>query len=242
MKTTKIYEIAKQFNYFTFENMPENVLNDKWFKDRVDFKKEQFNRISIPDGLLKLEDIEVCIFAKVREQFLNNFKNSEIKEHELFYIDNFYVCVYVEKYDCFMQLMQTGDKFHFFPVYELINKLQMATSDEQRKPFLDNVKQPNEIGVFTAKKINDYAIYCNNYISALTECNKAVKNKKAENEAKIKTTIDALTGCKVSNYNNTTKIQTKLFKIRFELLENGAYLSQTIDYIGGLNDIINLNL
>lgn len=239
---SKIQEIAAQYNYFTFDNMPENVLSDPWFKEKQDFKKEQFNKVVIPEGLQNLEGVEVCIFGSVKEQFLNNFKQPEVKEHELFYIDNFYICVYVEKYDSFMQLMQNRGKYHFFPVYEVINKLQRNTSYEQRKPFLSKVIQPNEIGVFTAKKVNDYATYCNEYIKAVNECNAAVNNKKAENEAKIKATIEALDGCKVSKYHNTTNIETKLFRINFELLDNGSYLSQKIEYKGGLKEIIDLNL
>lgn len=237
METTeKMLKLAESYNYFTFDNIPQKVLSDKWFSERIDWKREQFDKMQIPEGLAKIQGIKVCIFAKISEQFTN-----VEKEHELYYIDNFYICIYSEKSNSLLQLMCNKDKYYLHPIYDIVNRLQMNTEYRQCEPFIKAIPEPNLIGVFTEKKVNDWIIYCNEYVAALVACSDFVNDKKATNEAKVQATIEALKGCKVKKYNNTTYIETGLFNIVFELLDSGTYLSQKITYNGGLDGIIRYN-
>ena len=232
---------ASELNYYTLETIPQNVLNDDWFAKSYEFKTEQFNKIIIPNELKNIDDIEVFVFAKISEQFENNFKDETIKKHELYYIDNFYILVYSKKLDLICQLMNRNGKYCFHPLYEVLNKLQYKTSYEQRKPFLNQLKEPNQIGVFTPKKVNDWLLYCIDYIAKSKECLNSINSKLIENQKIIDDTIKSLKGCEVRKYHSSTVIKTPLFTISFELLNNGSYLSQKIKYTGTINDIIKLN-
>ena len=237
--TANFAKKASEYNYYTLENIPVNVLADEWFAKSYDFKKELFAKNSIPEGLESIPDIEVYAFAKVNEQFKNNFKD-EAKEHELYYIDHFYTLIYSEKLNLLCQLMNRNGKYYLFPLYDVVNKLHHKTSYEQRKPFLSQIKEPNMIGVFTAKKINDWLNYCIDYVAKCEECLNSVTNKSSENQKIIDETIKSLGGCNVHKYNNSTEIQTPLFRITFELLDNGAYLRKKIEYTGTIGDIIKI--
>lgn len=231
-------ELAAKYNYFMINEIPENVLADKYFAEHFQYQKDRFSNVNIPEGLLKCENIIFGVFGEVRQQF-----KSITKEHELFHIDNFRILIYSEKANCLLQLLKNNkDKYYLHPIYEVLNKLQHKTSYEQRKPFVNEIIEPNYIGVFTEKKINDWIEYCNQYINALQLCEDKIHSKKSTNELTIQSTIDSLPYAKVSKYHNTTDIETKLFRIRFELLDNGAFLNKKIEFKGSLNDIISLQL
>jgi len=243
--TKNFIATAANYNYFTLDAIPQNVLSDKWFIDDLQFKESQAQKIQIPETLLNCKNIEVGIFAKVRQQFKNNFKD-EIKEHDLFYIDNFYILVFDSKTNFICQLMtvECGPKkqFSLYPLHEVMNLLQKNSSYEQTKTFLEPIKKPNYIGVFTEKKVQSWLTYCAELIQATEDCKLSIENKGNENKLKIENTIKALPGCKVERYNNYTILTTKLFSIDFELQNNGAYLRQKIEFRGNLKDIINLEL
>lgn len=231
-------ELAAKYNYFMINEIPENVLVDKYFAENFQYEKNRFNNVNIPEGLLKCENIIFGVFAEVRQQL-----KSITKEHELFHIDNFKILIYSEKANCLLQLLKNNkDKYYLHPIYEVLNKLQINTSYEQRKPFINEIFEPNYIGVFTEKKINDWVEYCNQYINALQLCEDKIHSEKNANELIIQNTIDSLPYAKVSKYHNTTDIETKLFRMRFNLLNNGAYLINQIEFKGSLNDIISLQL
>jgi len=237
MKTVK--EIAAQYNYFTIDSIPKNILSDPYFAENFKYKEDMYAKVQIPEGLKNIKGIQVEVFAKVREQFVNF---TDPQKHELYYIDNFYVCIYSEKSNCLLQLMNSNGKYYLYPVYEIVNKLQHNTTYQQRKPFTDELHEPNKIGVFTDNKVAAWITYCNDYVVAITAAKNFVNDGKLVNETKISDTILSLPDAKVQKFNEYIIIETKLFRIEFRLLDNGTYLSQKIQYKGGLNDIINLQL
>jgi len=235
MKTIK--EIAKLYNYYQIDEIPENILADTYFSSRYQGYRREAESIVIPGGLMSVPGISVGIFAEIGEQ-----KTNVKEEHELFYIENFYICVLADNSENLLQLMYRDKKYSLLPVYPVINKLQRNTSYEQRKPFLSVIKEPCNIGVFSTKKVLDWVQYCDEYVSACEVCNSACNDKKEANLAKIEATVKGCNGCKVERWQNRTTIITNLFRIEFELQDNGTYLSQKVEFKGTLGDIMELGL
>ena len=233
---TKNLEKAAKFGYYQFENLPEHVKNDSWFKERH-LNHEKWEKWVAPD-FFNTSKYDVGIFAKVRPQY-KNFSN----EIELYFIDNFEILLFDDSLD--FPLIMKNDwrtkKYRFHPVYALINKLTLKISYEQQKPFLAEIKEPNKIGVFSDKKIADWVEYCREYVLALEKCNDTITSKKTENQKYIDSVVDSMSGAKIEKYNNYTIIENRLFRIEFALLENGAYLQKKIEFNGTIEDIIKLH-
>lgn len=237
MKTTKQQnKYAEQLNLYQFDSIPQHILEDKYFSENFKHKKEIFNKVSIPDGLSKLKGITVGVFAKVSEQFVN-FTN----EHELYYIENVYVLVGVEEEDELYQINNDKGKYCLSPIYQLVNQVQRNTSYKQRKLFLELLKEPNRIGVFSTKKVLDHVQYCKDYLTACLECEKSIENKKNENQLVIENFVNSLKNATVSKYQNRTTVENDLFCVVFELLDNGNYLNTKITYKNGLDGILEIS-
>lgn len=232
----KNLEKAAKFGYYQFENLPEHVKRDSWFNERYS-NPEKWEKWVAPD-FFNTSKYEVGIFAKVRTQY-KNFSD----EIELYYIDYFVILLFDDSID--FPLIMRNDwrtkKYHFYPVYELINKLTLKISHEQQKPFLSEIKEPNKIGVFSDKKIADWVEYCRGYVLALEKCNNTITNKKTENQKYIDSVVDSMPGAKIEKHNNYTIIGNGLFRIEFALLENGAYLQKKIEFKGTIEDIVKLH-
>lgn len=232
----KNLEKAARFDYYQFDNLPEHVKTDPYFKEKHS-NPEKWEKWVAPD-FFNTSNYEVGMFAKVRTQY-KNFSN----EIELYYIDNFNILLFDDSLD--FPLIMKNDwrtkKYHFYPVYELINKLTLKVSYEQQKPFLAEIKEPNKIGVFSDKKIADWVEYCREYVFALEKCNDTITNKKIENQKYIDSVVDSMQGAKIEKHTNYTTIENKLFRIEFALLENGGYLQKKIEFTGSIDDIIKLH-
>jgi hypothetical protein len=231
--TTQFKQKASEYNMYQLENLPNEALDCNHFKSRLDWYKERFNKVEIPLGLLSIKEIEVGVFAEVREQYKNNSDDIE-----LYYIDNYYILVFFGGQ--VLRLQENRGKYSINPMFKDINILTKNTNYYQRQPFIDKLKEPNQIGVFTFKKINDWFNYSNDYLKSLKDCNEHIFGKKSENQKVIDATIKALPNAKVSTYQNRTDIYCKLFDICFELLDNGAYLKQQIIYKGGLENVLKI--
>jgi len=235
MKKVNLEKAAK-FGYYQFENLPEHVLRDSWFNERYS-NPDKWEKWAAPD-FFNTSRYEIGMFAKVRTQY-KNFSD----EIELYYIEKFNVLLFDDSLD--FPLIMKDDwrtkKYIFYPVYELVDKLRLKISYDQQKPFLDEIKKPNNIGVFSDKKIAAWVEYCRSYVSALEKCNDTITNKKIENQKYIDSVVDSMPGAKIGKHNNYTIIENRLFRIEFALLENGAYLQKKIEFKGTIEDIVKLH-
>ena len=232
----KNLEKAAKIGYYQFENLPEHVKNNPYFKENY-LNPEKWEKWVAPD-FFNTSKYEIGMFAKVRTQY-KNFSD----EIELYYIDYFVILLFDDSLD--FPLIMKNDwrtkKYHFHPVYELINKLTLKISYEQQKPFLAEIKKPNKIGVFSDKKLADWVEYCREYVFALEKCNDTITGKKTENQKYIDSVVNSMLGAKIDTHKNYTTIENKLFRIEFALLENGAYLQKKIEFKGAIEDIIKLH-
>jgi|688.fasta_scaffold309549_5 hypothetical protein len=225
----KFIEIAKESNLYTLQNLPQEALKDTYFMGNLEWYKERYNKVKIPEGIKNIQDIEVGVFAEVKPQYKNN--SNEI---ELYYIENFYTLVFIN--DNVYILVFRKDKYSLFPIYRIVNLLSKDINSSQKYEFTKKIVEPNRIGVFTIKKLQDWAKYCEDYTQAIKDANFAVNSKLNENQKKIDNFISSLNGkCEVKQFRNYTIVNTKYFEVEFELLDNGAYLNEKIYYKGGLN-------
>lgn len=232
MKTTNLEKAAK-WGYYQFHNLPADALNDKWFKEKH-INSNSFIAPELPDYFNKCK-YEIGFFVEVRAQ-----KNAFTGDIELWYIDSKAFLLFDDSLDFPVMLRKDSrtNKYSFYPVYPLVNRLQVNSNYRLREKFVKEVKEPHMIGVFTDKKVLDWINYCNEYITALENASDSIEKKKAENLAKIESVIESLPGCKVTRGNGRTWVETKLFEITFELQESGTYLKQDIKFRGNLSDIV----
>jgi hypothetical protein len=235
MKT--LLELAKEHNLFSIDNLPEYALNDGYFVERLDWHKERASKHHIPEGLKDIKGITFGVFNEVRAQKYNNSD-----EVELYYIDWTYTLILVDGSQTVLQLIvDRKDKYWLYPLYSVINKLTHNLPNHKRQEAIKKLKEPNRIGVFTFKKLNDWNTHCIEYLQALENCKNEVNNIEQENRNKINKTIEALKDVsKVTTHTNRFWIETPNFEIRFELLDGGTYLKQEIQYKGGIDNLIKI--
>jgi hypothetical protein len=234
-KTLK--QLATQFSMYQLDNIPAHVLNDSWFADRLDWYKERFEKKVNP--LINIQGIESGVFLEVKQQ-----KKNYSDEHDLYFVDQEYILVKLDNSDTILLLMCNRNKYHFYPLYSVVNLLTWKMTSIQINEATKVLKSPNEIGVFTLNKIKQWFEYCNQYVILLQDKKKEIEGKLNDNQTIIDNFIASIkTEKKISTYQNRTYIDTKYFNVIFELLDNGSYLSKKIEYKGSLNDtltIINL--
>jgi hypothetical protein len=232
--TNNFLNIAKESNLYTLQNLPNEVLTDPYFIQNLEFYKERFEKIKIPETLNNIQGIEVGVFAEVRQQFKNHSE-----DHELYYIENYYTLIFID--ENVYQLQYYKDKYSLYPIYRVVNLLSKDISNQQKYEFTRQVIEPNRIGVFTLKKLQDWAKYCKDYVQAIKDANEQVNSKSIANQKIIDDFIHELgNNCEVKKWRNTTIVETIFFQIEFELLDKGAYLSKKITYIKGIQGIIEI--
>lgn len=232
MKSTNLEKAAK-WGYYQLHNLPAEALNDQWFKDKH-MNSDSFTAPDLPD-YFKTCKYEIGYFAEVRAQ-----KNAFTGAVELWYIDSKAFLLFSDSLDFPVMLRKDSrtNKYSFYPIYPLVNRLQANSNYRVREKFVKEVKEPNMIGIFTDKKVSDWVNYCREYITALENASNSIEKKKADNLSKIESIIESLPGCKVTRGTGRTWIETKLFEITFELQESGTYLKQEIKFKGNLDDIV----
>jgi len=236
MKTTNL-EKAANFGYYQLSNLPEHVKNDPYFKSNKGWNSPEFYEQPIPDGLMSLKNVQCGAFVKIKEELNRD------GAHSLYFVD--YpnrILVFSDKTEIPLMLRENNGKYYLFPIYEELHKIQLNTNYEQRKEFLQEVKEPNHIGVFTAKKVEAWVDYCINYIDACKKASAFMESKKAENLAYIEHVISSVECKGVQRYHDFTIIETNYFTIEFELQDNGFYLRKKVVFKGGIETIINNKL
>lgn len=236
MKPSKEFlEKMATFNYYQFTDIPKHYFDDKYFNERFEDSKSYHNSLNlIPEEVLNSKVAEVALFAEVREQ-------TRDEKHELYYIDHSYIVLFNPKTKVIMQLKEHRGKYHFYPIYSVVNKMHMGLNYEQIRINQEKLLEPNKIGKFTDKKLIDWFFYIDLLIKAWAKTKEEITSKKDENQKIIDDFITSLGDkCKVYNHDNYYSIDTKNFSVVFELLNNGEYLSKKISFKGTLEDIAKL--
>ena len=234
MNTPNIHEVAKQFNYFTTENLTGDFL--AYYNERLKDNKYQHEKSLFPDFFNNCSEFETGFFWECRIQ-------DEGTEKEYKYIEGGKRLLMKKGTDKILMLQEgwrAKNKFYLHPLYNYINKLTAKLSSYERNEAVKKITEPNLIGVFTIAKLNDWVNYC----LLLLDTYEALKNKiEGKNNEALKTVNDFINNlngkCEIKkdSQNLNFWIDTKIFSVRFAIHSDSGYLEQKISFKGNLNDI-----
>lgn len=221
---------AAKYNCYPINGIPKFYFDDEYFKKRFNFENEKETRIIIPESLKKCK-FESGIFAQINEEHNND------GSHRLYYVDHFRILIFDGSN--VVQLLEYKGKFFLHPMYKDINLLTRNLNHSNYGPYTDKIAEPNRIGVFTDKKLTDWFEYCRNYIQALQQCKGDNENKTKANLKRIEDVATAL-GVEPKGHSTYKYIQLKNIEIRFELLDNGNHLKETVVFTGKVDDVVDM--
>ena len=228
---TKIEQLAEKFNLFTAENLPET---HKEYYDHM-LKESSYELINnnLPDFLNNYKGCEIGTFYKCN-------KDTDYKGKITYYIERVYNLFRAPGSDYLLMLMNYKGKYYFHPFYNYWHKYH-GISHTERNKVINGLKEPNKIGVFTDKKVNDWFLYCNDLMIAMEKLYNSHNSETNEIQSEVdnfcKRMQDA--GARITG-NNPYWIDTDLFAIRLTIHKDSNYLEKNVTYCGNLNQVAKL--
>lgn len=231
---TTLKELTSKLNLFQFSDIPSEYISTQILSGSTyNYSEKVNNDYTLPSELLK--NITHGLFWECRKQY----KNSEPNEVELYYIDGSRLLFLTPKGNL-VRLCKTKDKYSFSLDYSYYHKVQNIDYYQREKAFKDSgLIEPNYIGVFTEKKINDWLNYCDAKNEIHEQIILSADSKNTEIEKEIQSFIDSVK-CKVSKWSDNTEVRTDLFTVVFTHSKKSQYLSKKITFTGELTDITNI--
>lgn len=214
----KVKEILKGYNLYTLEDIPETHKKSMKLRDVTEEQKKY--------GFFAVYE---CL------------EDKDYKGEKYYYVEHSYIVRVVD--DLIIMLLNYKDKFYLHPFFGNLHKYQNISIYE-RKRKLKNLKEPNKIGVFTEKKVNDWIQYCKDYIRLMEELYDEFEDINNEIEGKIQQFIESLKDKEVTTWGDslmqTTQVKTSLFYVTFVHYRDQKYLDTRINFRGSIDDISKL--
>ena len=231
--------VAKEFNLFTADKLPEiykktQMLNGTPFNFAERIERDiKSNRL--PSDILK--EFSNGLFFEAKEQ-----KNSFSDKIELYYINHSYRLFFTPAGNIAILASQKG-KYYFHPYYAYFRKWDKIEYTKRENALKKaGISEPNQIGVFTIKKIQDWLNYCDKYINCM---NTLVEEMSKENE-KIENQINEFvkkSGGTFSRWGENptvTVVNCGFFEINFKHYKKSQFMNHEIKFKGDLKDILNI--
>ena len=225
--TNDFLTLAATKGYYIPETLTPEIINNEWFSERYNWYLKQYNSFKLPETL-KYENSG--LFMKI-----------DFSEKELISMDHLQILIFdgvnIRMINCYK------NKYYLHPLHSDLWEVR-KNLDNRTRPQL---QEPNRIGVFTLKKLQDWFIYCDTYVEEYQKLSLDTLNKKSENLKIMNDFIDSLKlvypDAKEYTWNNgdNKSIETHLFEVSFNLQDKGTYLQQRIKFKGSLNDILNIH-
>jgi hypothetical protein len=232
MKTLK--QLTANLNLFTFSDIPKEytqkqILNGSTF----DYSERVNNNFVLPSEILN--KYEHDLFWECKKQY----KNEAPAKVELYYIEHSRL-LFLSPKGNLLRLINNKGKFYFSLDYSHYKDVQNVCWEQREKAKKESgLIEPNYIGVFTEKKINDWLNYCD----AEHELNKQIvfnaQDKNSQIEKEIQTFIDSVK-CNFSTYHDKTRVETQFFSVTFTHDKKSQYLSKEIRFNGKLEDVVKI--
>jgi hypothetical protein len=235
MKTSKQFQNnAKAFNLYIKENVPTTHTATQILNGREWSYKDKLNEsLILPSEELK--KFKHDLFFECRTQLKNNSE-----EVELYYIERSQLLFESPEGNLIM-LWKHKNKFTFGPYYGHYREVQKISHYIREKAYKESgLKEPQQIGVFTEKKINDWLKYCDELIKFNAELVKVHTSKNDDLMKEVEEFIKKSKG-RVSKYQNIIDIDTDNFRVRFTVQKDQNYISKQITFKGDLNTILELS-
>lgn len=220
-------DLCKTHNLFTFDEIPE--------KYRAHINNKTWNEFSPPAELLAMPNVETGIFYQCRTQDEGTPREYSHAERE---------GLFVMRDGIVMQLTGNGynskGKYSFFVPYFLQKewrKLHHTKMDLVKK----SLTEPNWIGVWTAKKVNDWFLHIKSYCDGMALALAENSSKNAEIEAEIAAFAATVPTAKVQKWGGDSPANTsfycKFFDVTFEHYTQSGYVSKKITFKGKIEDV-----
>ena len=154
------------------------------------------------------------------------------------HIINSYDTILAKEYKGILCILRNHKgKYYLHPEYKHENRVSFSYSI--KKEALKDLKEPNYIGVFSPKKINDWLEYCYNYVRILQETE---EKHKAKNDLIRQEIEDIHAMGKPNGSIQDTHTFTKVGKFEIEIIHDikEAWLTKKIRFNGNVDDIKSL--
>ena len=230
MKTTILNQKCAELNLFTFGNIPTQWTKPQKLGDSTfDYSEKVNNNYTLPSEILY--KYEHGLFWDCRKQLKNNSN-----EVELYYIERSQI-LFLSPKGNLVRLISYKGKYSFSPDYSHFREVERV-SHYKRKDIYEKsgLKEPNNIGVFTEKKINEWLEYCDNLIDLNKSIVEGANDKNKQIEQQIENFINSVK-CNVQKWSNNTDVVTEHFRVTFTHDKQSQYLSKKIEFKGTLEDI-----
>ncbi len=129
-------------------------------------------------------------------------------------------------------LQEYKGKYHLHPEWQ--HERNSSFSYDTKRKLLKDLQEPNQIGVFTDKKINDWLEFCVEKVRILEEYEQVHKEKNAALLAEIEEIKKLGT---FNEYDNQCTVNTVLFRIELTHNTKEAWLFKEIRFNGGVDDV-----
>ena len=228
-----IQAIAAQYNLYLQSDLP------KEYKEYWDTRMNEYNKglkVTIPQFIVDNPNFETGLFFECRTQ-------DEGTEEEYKYIEHNFILVKRHGSDLICMLMENKGKYHLFPYYGQIREFNLNVSVDERKEtytLLQKV-EPNQIGVFTEKKLNDWYDHCQLTVDTYRKKYEEISGKSEESKQIVLDFIEKLGDkCTVKQHKNWWAVETKHFYVDFTLDYRSGWLDKKIRFKGDLQSIIDI--
>ena len=232
MKT--IQAIAAQYNLYLQSDLP------KEYKEYWDTRMNEYNKglkAVIPQFIADNPNFETGLFFECRIQ-----DEGTEKEHK--YIEHNYILVKHRRSDliCVLKSNNKG-KYYLYPYYGLVRKFISGVSSHEVGYVNGELSrtEPNYVGVFTEKKLNDWYDHCQLTVDLFKQKYEEVNGKSEESRQIVLDFIEKLGDkCTVKQHKNWWVVETKHFYVDFALDYQCGWLDKKIRFKGDLQSIIDI--
>jgi len=226
MKTLK--EICAQHGYYTFADIPAKWVKSERYADRV---LDKGNVSTIPKDL-----VAACGTQYEVAEFYECCTQNKGKKDEYNYIES-YTTIFVKRKDSTLVMrLYLHRKMYSFA------QARFQTYGVVHGTFRHTLKEPNEIGTFTTRKVDDWYNHLTESFNAALVYTADIESKNKQIEKQIAATVKSLRGCRVrTDGGQRTWIITKLFEITYTHHKDRPYLQTEVQFKGTIQDLIELH-
>jgi hypothetical protein len=222
MKTNTLKSAAEKFNMYSAQDVPQEYREQS--PHIIERQQEP-----VPD--INTDNFEVGYFYECRIQDAGTPKETK-------YIDHCHLLIKALDSDLLLMLKKDWKtkKYYLYPYYDIMYAYQNINHNLRQEAVKD-LKEPNKIGVFTEKKLIEWAKYCRDYVQAHEQLLTSVNDANQAIEKEIKDFIDSIPYKQVNAHGNTTYIKTDYFSITLTHNRESKYLDKRIQFNGGLDAV-----
>ena len=237
MNNSKITE--GKYNLYTAENIPDT--HKEYYKDQFEGSWSE-NRINDYDDYLLNNG--VIMYKCIKDTSEVYTKPGVYESKTTYYIDSA-ILIHTTNNGTYFTARKdnSSGRYFFFPYWDEMPSRSIVTHESIKQIKKDKgLNEPNRVGVFTDKKFNDWAQYCEKLHAYSWDYFNSLQDDKESRDKEINDFINSLPSPTVTRSNDGLKIwiDSKPFYIVLSLSKDSPYVSKDISFRGDLDDVSNI--